>query len=241
MPKLQKKVLAQYIRTGCQRQLVLNLYNDAERKQRGMPPRQTERAGIGYAGEFGYEWQDKKVSELDQVFGPANVHVNSKKLRNRPESLDLDVVLAKVGAFQFIVEGRYKPDTTTFKESIGLNTLVDLKGEPLTVGEAFPDIIQVLPSMANRAAWEKEREEARPGALGIAHEVTAHGDLRLLAPTDTRLRLRIIDIKLAAEPGAHYFAEVVYYSWTLASWLAESSYSDRCVVVAAPAVWPRLL
>lgn len=238
MPSLQKKVLSRYIRTGCERQLLLNLYNDTERKQRGMPPRQTERAGIGYAGVFGYEWQDKKVSELDQVFGAANVHVNPQMSGNRPGSLELDTVLAQVKPFQFVVEGRYSPDTATFRNSINLDTLFDLKGEPLTVGDAFPDIIQILPSMADRAGWEIEREEARPGAIGLAHEVTPCGDIRPLNVTDTRLRLRIIDIKLAAEPGAHYFAEVVYYSLTFAAWLAESPYSDQYVVVAAPAVWP---
>lgn len=48
----------------------------------------------------------------------------------------------------------------------------------------------------------------------------------------------MIDIKQSAEPGAHYFAEVVYYSITLASWLVERGWDDRFVVVAAPAVWP---
>lgn len=236
MPKLQKKVLSRYIRSGCQRQLVLNLYNDAERKQRGMPERQKERAGIGYAGEFGYEWQDEKVSELDKVFGPSNVHVNTQKNGKRPGSLPLSVILGQVKPFQFIVEGEYSPDTQTFKASVGLDTLRDLKGELLTIGLAFPDIIQVLPSMMDREEWEKSQEEG--SAIGLADEVTAQGEVRRLSPDDTRLRLRVIDIKLAAEPGAHYFAEVVYYSLTLAAWLAESAYSQQCVVVAAPAVWP---
>ena len=38
---------------------------------------------------------------------------------------------------------------------------------------------------------------------------------------DARLRLRVVDVKLTSEPGAHYFAKVVYYSMTLASWLIE--------------------
>ena len=50
--------------------------------------------------------------------------------------------------------------------------------------------------------------------------------------------MRIIDIKLAAEPGANYFAEVVYYSMTLSAWLQENKLDDQYLVVATPAVWP---
>ncbi len=67
MPALRKKALSLYLRTGCLRQLALNLYSDPERRERGMPPRQTARAGLGLVGEAGYEWQDEKVGELAQV------------------------------------------------------------------------------------------------------------------------------------------------------------------------------
>ena len=65
-----------------------------------------------------------------------------------------------------------------------------------------------------------------------------NGEVRPLSKDDHRLRLRVVDIKLAAEPGAHYFAEVVYYSISLAAWLAEHGLTERFVVVAASAVWP---
>jgi hypothetical protein len=68
MPALKKKALSLYLRTGCRRQLVLNLYGDKERREREMPPRQMARAGLGLVGGAGYEWQDAKVSELGQVY-----------------------------------------------------------------------------------------------------------------------------------------------------------------------------
>jgi hypothetical protein len=40
MPSFKKKALSIYLRTGCLRQLALNLFNDAERRALGMPPRQ---------------------------------------------------------------------------------------------------------------------------------------------------------------------------------------------------------
>ncbi|MFB3132424.1 MAG: hypothetical protein ACE10K_07880, partial [Rhodothermales bacterium] len=236
MPSLKKKALSLYLRTGCLRQLVLNLYNDPERRECGMPPRQTARAGLGLVGQAGYEWQDEKVSELDVVFGKDQVHVNPKKKGGRPGTLVLREVLPAVKAYQFIVEGRYDADTQTFKDAVGLDALRDLRGEPLGVGNAFPDVVQVLPPMVARPAWEVESEESGPAA--VAQEVLPNGDVRPLPADDKRLRLRVIDIKKSAEPGAHYFAEVVYYSITLASWLIEHGWNDRFVVVAGPAVWP---
>jgi DNA replication ATP-dependent helicase Dna2 len=64
------------------------------------------------------------------------------------------------------------------------------------------------------------------------------GSLSSIQEDDCRLRLRVIDIKLAAEPGANYFAEVVYYSMTLSAWLQENGLNEKYLVVATPAVWP---
>lgn len=236
MPSLKKKALSLYLRTNCHRQLSLNLRGDPERRERGMPPRQTARAGLGLVGAAGYEWQDLKVSELDLVFGADNVHVNPKKRGNRPEGLEVGEVLPKLEPFQFIVEARYDADTQTFKEGVGIGELRDLEGVPLGVGEAFPDIVQVLPPMSARPAWE--REEDGSGPAPAAQEVLPGGGVRALAEDDGRMRLRVVDIKQSAEPGAHYFAEVVYYSITLASWLVEHGWDEKFVVVAAPAVWP---
>lgn len=236
MPSLKKKVLSLYLRTGCLRQLALNLYSDPELRGRGMPPRQTARPGLGLVGQAGYQWQDEKVSDLNFVFGSTNVHVNTQMEGNRPGTLSLKDVLPNVKPYQFVVEGRYEAETQIFKDAVDIGELRDREGEPLSVGKAFPDIIQVLPAMVNRPTWERLAEDSGPAA--IAQEVLPSGDMQPLSADDERLRLRVIDIKQSAEPGAHYFAEVVYYSITLASWLVEQAESKHFVVVAAPAVWP---
>jgi DNA replication ATP-dependent helicase Dna2 len=236
MPSLKKKALSLYLRSLCQRQLALNLYGDKEKRDLGMPPRQTARAGLGLVGQAGYEWQDEKVSELEAVFGEGSVHVNSKREGRRPGALELAEVLPHTGPYQFVVEGRYDADTNSFREGVGIDVLRDRWDQPLGVGNAYPDIVQVLPAMASRPLWEAGPEEDGPDALAL--EVLPSGDVRHLVPNDDRLRLRVIDIKQSAEPGAHYFAEVVYYSITLAAWLIELGWSDQFVVVAAPAVWP---
>jgi hypothetical protein len=76
--------------------------------------------------------------------------------------------------------------------------------------------------------------DRNPYEMGVRPD----GETFSLEVTDARLRLRVIDIKNTSEPGAHYFAEVVYYSMTLAAWLVENSFDDRFVVIASPAVWP---
>ncbi|HMA33493.1 MAG TPA: ATP-binding protein [Chloroflexia bacterium] len=67
--------------------------------------------------------------------------------------------------------------------------------------------------------------------------VVADGTTAALPPTDTRLRLRVIDIKHTAEPSVSHFAEVAYYLMTLAAWLDDQGLSDRYVVVGG-AIWP---
>jgi hypothetical protein len=236
VPSLKKKALSLFLRTGCYRQLSLNLHSDPERESAGMPPRQTARAGLGLVGAAGFEWQDAKVSELDRVFGADNVHVNPKKRGNRPEGLNVEDELPKLKPFQFVVEARYDANTPTFKKGVGIGELRDLQGNLLGVGEALPDIVQVLPPMSSRPTWEEAENGSGPPPT--AQEVLPSGDVRPLPEDDERLRLRVVDVKQSAEPGAHYFAEVVYYSITLASWLVEHGWQDRFVVVAAPAVWP---
>jgi DNA replication ATP-dependent helicase Dna2 len=232
MPSFSKKVLSLYLRTRCQKQLHLYLYNDKERETHGMPPRQTIRAGLGSAGKAGYEWQDEKVHELKDVFGEENVVINPASKPGRPEKLDLLSELITLKPFQFIVEAQYIANTETFRDAIGFDTLTDHYGNSLEIGSVAPDIIQTLPP---RSAGPLPFEEECPE---YNQSISPNGSIRNIEEHDERLRLRIIDIKLAAEPGANYFAEVVYYSMSLSAWLQENKLDDQYLVVATPAVWP---
>jgi len=218
------------------RQFALNLFTDEERFKRGMPPRQTARGGLGFVGKAGYEWQDLKVSELDKVFGNEHIFANPQKVGGRPGTLDLLELLPLIKPYQFIVEGRYDANTQTFREAFGVEDLRDLWDSPLSMGNAFPDIIQIMPPLSARPNWELEKRQE--GYFAYEREVLPTGEIKPFPVSDDRLRLRVIDIKLSSEPGASYFAEVVYYSVTLSAWLVEKGWSDRFVVVAAPAVWP---
>ncbi|HUM68236.1 MAG TPA: hypothetical protein PLK31_05255, partial [Chloroflexota bacterium] len=232
MPAFKKRALSLYLRNKCERQFALYLYTDKERKQYSMPTRH-QRAGLGIVGQAGFKWQDEKIRELSDVFGKDLVVENPHGTATRPGTLALKDTLPTVRPYQFIVEGSYEADTLTFRQTIGLIRLTDFYGHEVEIGSTRPDIIQVFPSAELGGAPTTSLE---PDPYSLA--VEANGNLVPLSANDTRMRLRVIDIKLTSEPGAHYFAEVVYYSMTLAAWLEEAGLSDRFVVIGAPAVWP---
>jgi len=126
MPSLSKKSLSLFLRNNCERQFILSLYGDDERVRHELPPRDQNRFALGLAGEEGYNWQAEKVSELQEVFGEDNVHINPPKTGNRPGTKPLcEELLGKLRPYQFIVEAEYKSDAPTFRAAIGLTHLKD--------------------------------------------------------------------------------------------------------------------
>ena len=233
MPKLSKKSLSLFLRNNCERQFILSLYDDKERKEFSLPPRDQNRFALGIAGQAGYDWQAEKLNELQKVFGDTNVYVTSPSNGNRPEPTHLsNELLSKLKPYQFIVEAQYQSDTPTLRSALKLAELKDFYGNSVGIDTTRPDLIQVLPPLCDVATEaESERDPYRM-------EVAPDGRISPMDAKDARLRLRVIDIKLTSEPGAHYFAEVVYYSISLAAWLQENKVNDRFVVIAAAAVWP---
>lgn len=231
MPKFSKKSLSLFLRNGCEKQFVLSLYNKTERDFHKLPPAQANRSGLGLVGEAGYKWQDEKVSELKDVFGEANIHISPVFKGKRPAEIDLLGQLPNFEKFQFIVEGKYSADTAIFRNALSISEFKDYFGNAVSIGDTQPDIVQILPALNS----DGEQFINENDAYELA--VLPDGKTERLAKADNRLRLRVIDIKLTSEPGAHYYAEVVYYSMTLAAWLIENKLDDRFIVIAAPAVW----
>ncbi len=231
MPKFSKKSLSLFLRNGCEKQFVLSLYNKTEREFHKLPPAQANRSGLGLVGEAGYSWQEEKVSDLKDVFGEANIHISPVFKGKRPAEIDLLTQLPKVEKFQFIVEGKYSADTAIFRNALSISEFKDSFNKPVSIGDTQPDIVQILPALnSNGEQFVNDNDSYELAVL-------PDGKTERLAKDDNRLRLRVIDIKLTSEPGAHYYAEVVYYSMTLAAWLIENNLDDRFVVIAAPAVW----
>lgn len=225
MPKFTKKALSQYLRTQCERQLVLNLYLGSERKARQMPPEIKLRGQIGLIQEEGDVWQEKCVESLSHVFGTQCVIGTPRQgYQHRYVSTPLEDALARCSPHTFLVEPQYNVDNPAivFRQALGLDSITDYQNKPLEFGEMRPDLIHV----------------GDPQTHTFTHFVLPDGTTQPIPQGDTRRPLRIIDIKLTSEPGAHYFAEVAYYAMTLAGWLQDKALDGQYYVVSEAALWP---
>jgi DNA replication ATP-dependent helicase Dna2 len=227
MPMLTKEALSRYVRTGCKRQLRLYLAPDTqrfatERAEQGMPQIQPPRPGLPQIVEQGREWQRAKVADLENAFGAAALVGNARVLPGfgtQYGSMPLRDALAAVpqGPGCFIVEGEF-PIGPAFEQGLGVANLRLQFG--LEYAQLRPDLIEV----------------AAPGTF--AYGVAPSGEVTPLDATDPRLQLRVIDIKLTAEPSASYMMEVALYTIALAGWLVDVGLDDQYLASSETAVWP---
>jgi DNA replication ATP-dependent helicase Dna2 len=225
MPQFSKKSLSQFIRTGCLRQLALDLFPDnqtygPERQARGMPHPQSPRPGLRQVQAAGDEWAEEKLHDLTQTFGQAAVRGDPRITptnHTRYEPVQLDQYIRASVPIQFIVEAEF-PIGASFLAALGIT------GHSATYGLRYsdlrPDIIAVL----------------APGTF--TRFITPIGTVHPLPAADTRRQLRVIDIKLTAQASPGYFAEIALYSMTLAAWLTDQGLDGAFVVVPDGAVWP---
>lgn len=225
MPYLTKREINQFIRTGCMRQLRLNLSPDTgrfqhERDAEGMPPVQPPRPGLPHIVEAGRIWEEEKLHELVTTFGEASIigdRTVDRRGRNRFQPIQLGQRLDGVPPHTFLVEASFAVGAT-FENDMGIAGHRDAYG--LEYGTLRPDLLQVLPARSR------------------ATIIDPAGRVSDVSQDDLRLQLRVIDIKLTAEPSPSYFAEVVYYSTVLAGWLVDRGLHNRFVVVPHAALWP---
>jgi hypothetical protein len=223
---MSKQALSQYIRSGCERQLALNLRPDnqsfaAERQALGMPNPQSPRPGLRQVQEAGDEWQAEKLHDLTQTFGPGAIvgdpYVTPAN-QTRYNAVRLSDVISRAQPVRFLVEAEFEVGDA-FQQALGIARLA---APPVNLQYAHvrPDIIAVLPP------------STFPNAVQPA------GTICPLPPGDRRPQLRVIDIKMTAQASPGYFAEVAYYSMALAGWLLDQGHDRQFVVVPDGAVWP---
>lgn len=229
MPYLSKEALSKYIRTECKRQLRLYLTPDnqnyqQERASQQMPPPQPPRPGLAQIKEEGDTWQAEKMHDLTQAFGTAAIIGNPFTHRSgqiRYAQIDLLAALARAVPYHFLAEAQFALDS---KGGSMLEVALSITNYRTQFGLQYaplrPDLIVVLP----------------PGSYTSC--VLPNGEVMPLPEGDNRLQLRIIDIKLTAEPSPSYFAEVAYYSMALSSWLIDQHLDQQFVVVPNAAIWP---
>lgn len=224
-PVMGKHSLSQFIRTNCIRQLAFNLYPDnhdyaQKRTQLQMPYPQSPRPGLHQVQTAGDEWQAEKLHDLTQTFGTQSIVGSVYTLQSgqiRYKQIQLAAHLATTTPTKFIVESTFSIGNA-FQQALGIAS--HAAQYSLQYGELRPDIIEVLP------------------AATFGSFISADGIISPLPAGDMRLQLRIIDIKLSAEPSPAYFAEVAFYSMALAGWLQDQGLTGQFVVVPDAAVWP---
>jgi len=224
MPYLSKRSISSFLRSECLRRLKLDLSPDNstfqhERVAQNMPPRAVGRPGLRALADAGTEWEIAKVNDLVQTFGLASMLGSHQQLATgnvKFNDAPLSQVIQRASPSKFLVQTEYGVGAT-FENALNIGHYRSTFD--LGYADLRPDLIQVL----NVGAAE---EEVRPDG-SVVH----------LQPGDTRIPLRIIDIKLTAEPSVPYLAEVTYYAMTLAGWLADNNLTGFLVVPEA-AVWP---
>lgn len=226
MPLVGKEALSQFIRTECLRLLRLNLSPASqafqhERDAEGMPNVQPPRPGLEYLAQAGEEWQAEKIEDLWDAFGAAVIigdrHTDQAG-QERFREIELLNYLTIAPQGSFLVEPQFDVGPT-FEGALGITGY--RQSYSLNYSRLRPDLIEVLPPTSN-----------------IDRYITPAGVVLWLADGDQRIKLRVIDIKLTAEPSPSYFAEVTFYSTALAGWLVDQGLDNRYVVVPDAAIWP---
>lgn len=224
MPYLTKRAISSFLRSDCLRRLKLDLSPDnnryqAERTSLNMPPRAVGRPGLRALADAGTEWEIEKINDLVKTFGIATTlgnHVSLPTGHVKFNDAPLAQVIQRAMPGTFLVQTEYSVGST-FENSLGVGGYRSTFN--LDYADLRPDLIQVL-------SLGSAREEVRPDGTVVP-----------VQPNDTRIPLRIIDIKLTAEPSVPYLAEVTYYAMTLAGWLSDNNLAGFLVVPEA-AVWP---
>lgn len=224
MPYLTKRAISSFLRSECLRRLKLDLSPDNstyqhERTAQNMPPRAVGRPGLRALADAGTDWEIAKINDLVTTFGISTTLGNPSPLPTggvQFNEVPLSHVIRQARPGTFLVQTEYDVGTT-FESALAIASY--RSSFNLDYAGLRPDLIQVL----NVGAAQEE--------------VLPDGSVVQVQPGDPRVPLRIIDIKLTAEPSVPYLAEVTYYAMTLAGWLADNNHTGFLVVPEA-AVWP---
>ena len=219
MPRFGKNVLSQYLRTKCDKQLMLSLYNPTELEQLQWPVPLTARPAVQILRDVGIEWEQAKLTDLEVAF-PTSVLAN--KRNGKFDDTDLLSILGQRPASPaFILQPSFGGSALreAFLRSIGVET---------TVINLIPQFTDFRPDII----WVQTRRDDEV-------EILPTGDLCNLGPSDQRKALIICDIKHAGEANSSYSSEVTLYAILLANWLRQVGLHDSFFVSSRLYLWTR--
>lgn len=218
-PRLGKSTMSMYLRTNCDRELYFSLYKSNSQKSliaAGIPAPLSARPNIELVTTAGIEFEAHEMDMLLHAMGGAHVRYQ-KNAKGDFTDINLASPLATPTIPLFCLQPELDP--SPFRQDLLVNdfglTLLEEALVPKLSG-LRPDVVIVRPR--GTLQWE----------------VLPSGKRKLLAPSDARLALSVVDVKNTLEGNKSYAAEVVLYSLFLAKWLENSIYakthfvSDEC-------------
>lgn len=231
MPRFGKNVLSQYLRTQCDKQLLLSLFNPIELNNLHLPVPLTARPSIQILRDVGIAWEQAKMRDLERVFGPVAPlenhtgvygHMYVNKVHWVFENVELITALSQNPSTPtFVLQPSFNHDDlkTTFLQSIGVGQGLAAQIPAFT---AFrPDIILIR---------ESNQDD---------FEVLPDGEVNEVLPGDHRRALLISDIKHAGEANSSYSSEVTLYAVLLSNWLQLTHLESEYYVSTRISLWTR--
>lgn len=221
-PRLGKSTLSMFLRTNCDRELYFSLYKSNRQVDlvaSGMPAPLSARPNIELVTSAGVEFEVHEMVMLLTEVGSANVRFNRSKA-GKFDDVNLSHALTGAPIPGFVLQPELDP--TPFRTGLLINDFGLTAAEEAQIPELSglrPDVIILRPRG------------------GLQWEVLPSGKRRLLASTDTRVGLSVVDIKNTMEGNKSYAAEVVLYSIFLAKWLQESRFADQFFVSDECFLW----
>lgn len=195
--KLSKSKLSMYLRTQCDRELYLSLFdaNAEDMAAAGLPAPLKSRPNVQLVTSAGSEFEN---AQFEMLVSKLTGHV-----RFGPSFKEIDLLaeLATVTAPTFCIQPGIEPQ--------------QFRGPLLTNLGVTPAAQVFIPPLAGMRPDIVFVDNPVPGDW----EVLCDGRRKRIESGETRLALSVIDLKNVAEGNASYAAEVCLYAVALANWL----------------------
>ena len=209
-----------FLRTRCDKELYLSLFDRATMAAAGLP-QPVKRPGIGILSVEGRIFEIERNDQLIRLFPGIVQFSKGSKAYNE---VDLSTVLGKIGGVPAIVL-QPKFSIASFKQSLLQNiglSLGDIAMVP-EIADFIPDVLVI------RSAREGDFEILPDGTKKI-----------ILDLTEDRLAIDIFDVKHTSEANPSYCAEIAMYALMLSNWLhSHPTCKSRFYVSTNSYLWTR--
>jgi hypothetical protein len=215
--ELSKTKLSLYLRTQCDRELYLSLFNasPAALVANGVPAPLKSRPNVQLVKGAGQTFETEQYKMLQSRLG-THAHYSASF-----GPLDLANALTTAASPSACIQPSINVESfrSGLLGNLGL-TATEQSLIPKLSG-IRPDLVLVRDTLAED--WE----------------ITPTGNRRRLAATDSRRALSVVDLKNVTEANASYAAEVCLYAVVLSNWLSSTAFAQHYYVSSHLYLWTR--